>query len=655
MKLKPIFAAALWLIAGAAAFSKDYTLLSPSGDACVVVSNTSGKLEWAVSHKGGKVLEPSAIGLEIKDVKSSSRITKCTRRSVRQQLDVIVPTKFRTINDVFNEMTLSLDNGVGLVVRAYDNGVAYRFCTNSAREWLYVTKETSEYNFAAGTSAFWAYEKNRNFITHCEADFKDTMLENIGNETISYLPLSLNTPAQVRTVLTEADLFDYPNMFLEADEKGKLTAIFPKVTAEYEIKGDRDPVITRQEDYIAKVSGKSALPWRLLTLGTDAELLENTLVWQLSSAEDKNMDWSWMVPGKISWEWWAGLNLYGVDFQAGVNTDTYKYYIDFAAANKLPYILLDEGWSASTTNIKEVQPDLDLAELIRYGKERNVGIVLWVLWTPMTRDMEGILDLYSQWGVKGIKIDFMQAQDQKMVQFYEKVARECAKRQLVADFHGAFKPAGLQRKWPNAMTYEGVYGMEHDKCSYDITPDHDLQLPFTRMVAGPMDYTPGACYNATKDDFAIRWDHPMSQGTRAHQAALFTVYESPLMMLCDTPSNYYREAEFTSFIAAIPTTWDYTVGIEAKAGEYLLMARRNADKWYIGALTNWTGRSLQTTLDFLEEGVEYEAVIFQDGINANRWAQDFKKITLTLRKGDKIDIDMACGGGWAAILTPKAH
>lgn len=626
----------------------DFTLKSPEGRSCINVCDSCGAILWSVSYDGEEVLMPSRIALDVKGKKPGVKISKATRRCVDENLKVTVPTKFSTIRDHYNEMTLSLKGGWQIVFRAYDNGVAYRIRTTYSDKWIDILSETAEFNYPSGSSAFWPYERNRNFITHCEADFKDTMMDDLDGETIAYLPLSIRTPSGIRTVLTEADLFNYPNMFLE---KG-LKAVFPKVTASWEVKGDRDPVITCQHDYIARVPGKASLPWRLLTLGSDAELLENTLVWQLSTPEDPAVDWSWLVPGKISWEWWAGLNLYGVDFNAGVNTDTYKYYIDFASKNNLPYILLDEGWSASTTNIREVQEELDLEELISYGRERNVGIVLWVLWTPMAEDMESILDIYQEWGIKGIKIDFMQAQDQKMVMFYEKVAAECAKRHLVVDYHGAFKPAGLQRKYPNAMTFEGVYGMEHDKCSYDISPDHDLQLPFTRMVAGPMDYTPGACYNATRDDFAIRWDHPMSQGTRAHQAAIFIAYESPLMMLCDSPSNYEHEPEFTSFISAVPTTWDRTLGIDAKAGEYLLMAREKCGNWYICGLNNWTSRSLETTLDFLPEGIAYEARIFKDGVNANRWAQDYKEDRITLRKGDSVRIDMANGGGWAAILTP---
>ena len=383
-------------------------------------------------------------------------------------------------------------------------------------------------------------------------------------------------------------------------------------------------------------------------------MTENTLPWQLPSAEDPQMDYSWLKPGKISWEWWATLNVYGVDFEAGVNVDTYKYYVDFAARYGLEYILLDEGWSRSTLNIVEPKEGFNLQEVIDYASSKGVGVVLWTLWTPfVTEGIEEILDVYQSWGVSGIKIDFMQMQDQNMVNFYEDIARECAKRKLVVDYHGAFKPAGLQRKYPNAMTYEGVYGMEHDKCSYDISPDHDLKLPFTRMVAGPMDYTPGAVNNASRDDFAIRWFHPMSQGTRSHQAALFVAFESPLMMLCDSPSNYYKVPEFTEFIAAIPTVWEKTIAHEASAGEYLLISRKTLDgRWYSAALNNWTGRTLSLDTSFLEEGT-WKVNLHKDGVNADKWAEDYKIESFEIEAGEELSIKLASGGGWVAEFVKE--
>ena len=633
-----------------AASAKTYDLASPDGKVKVCIE-AGAELAYTVSYDGEHILAPSRIGLDFKEKTLAPAVRKVSRRTVDQMHHAVVPVKAREVRERCNELRLDFKGGWTVVFRAYDDGVAYRFETAFKDAEVFVTDETADYAFAQDNDVYWANEKSLEFITHCEAFFKEMKISEIVKEQYAYLPVSMKTPKGTRLVITEADMFDYPNMFLFGGQGQTLVSEYPQVILDYDMRTDRDVTVTRKADYIAKTKGTRTYPWRIMTIGDDRSLLENNLAWVLSSKE-YSTDLDWLRPGKISWEWWAMLNVYGVDFEAGVNTETYKYYVDFAAEYGLEYILMDEGWSASTLNVVEPNPELDLAEIIRYADSKGVGVVLWTLWTPMMKDMEGILDTYRDWGVKGIKIDFMQMCDQNMVNFYEDVARECFERHLLVDYHGAFKPAGLQRKYPNAMTYEGVYGMEHDKCSYDISPEHDLVLPFTRMVAGPMDYTPGATINATQADFRERWEHPMSQGTRAHQAAIFITFESPLMMMCDSPSNYYRNSEYARFLASIPTVWDETVALEAKAGDYLLMARRNGDNWYVAGLNDWTGRELQVVLDFLGEGI-WQAEIFCDGVNANRWAEDYRIDRQTVRKGDSLPVKMANGGGWAAILRPQ--
>ncbi len=634
--------------------AKEYKLTSPSSQISVVVT-ADKSLTWAVDYGSEKILEPSQIAIDIKGYSDifgdKMRVVKSKYTSVDEMLHAVVPTKFREVRDHYNELTLTLKGGVSVIFRAYDSGVAYRFVSNIAKDNIYVNSETSDFNFAQEGTAYWANETNKDFISHCEAFFKPLKFSEIEADKYCYLPVSIQTPEGTRVVITETDLFDYPNQFVFAGNGNNLTSQFPNVILEAKLRGDRDEDVVSKADYIAQTSGKRKFPWRILTIGDDRSLLENTLSWQLASAEVSD-DTDWIRPGQISWEWWCALNVYGVDFVAGVNTQTYKYYIDFASKYGIEYILLDEGWSQSTTNIKEPKDDLDLQGLIQYGAERGVGVILWTLWNPMRQDIEGILDRYQEWGVKGIKIDFMQRCDQDMVNFYEQIAAECFDRHLLVDYHGSYKPSGLQRTYPNVMTFEGVYGMEHDKCSYDISPEHDLVLPFTRMVAGPMDYTPGATINGTKDDFVERWYHPMSQGTRAHQAAIYITYESPLQMLCDSPSSYYREHEFTSFITQVPTVWDQTCALEAKAGDYLLIARRSGEKWYVAGLNDWNERELPLTLDFLDDKL-YDVEIFRDGVNANVWASDYKVEHVTAKKGDSMQVKMANGGGWAAIFTPR--
>ncbi len=632
--------------------ARDFRLSSPSGDIKVKVS-VGSRIFWSAEYKGEQILSDSQISMTLSDgtiLGEGYLRPKAFKHSENNVLTDLVPTKNRQIEDRYNELKLRFGKDWALVFRAYDNGLAYRFETYFDGR-IEIASEVSEWNFVSDNEVYWAGEKNPDYITHCEANFQQMPLSKVGTDTYSYLPLSFKTPSHTRLVITEADLFDYPNLFLRSCSETSLAAEFPRVIDKYTMRTDRDVTITELADVIARTQGTRTFPWRVMMIGTDRDLIENTLPWQLSSREVPG-DYSWLKPGKISWEWWAALNVYGVDFEAGVNTDTYKYYVDFAARYGLPYILMDEGWSKSTLNIVEPKDALDLQEIISYGASKGVGVVLWALWTPFASDgVEKILDVYQKWGVAGIKVDFMQMQDQNMVNLYEKIASEACERHILVDFHGAFKPAGLQRKYPNAMTFEGVYGMEHDKCSYDISPDHDLKLPFTRMVAGPMDYTPGAVNNATRDDFAIRWNHPMSQGTRSHQAALFVVFESPLTMLCDSPSNYYKVPDYTAFIAAIPTVWEKTICQEASAGEYVVLSRQTGDgRWYSAALNNWTARNLTLDTSFLEKG-DWQVTIHRDGVNANVWAEDYVIEKRTIQSGDVLEINLANGGGWVAEFT----
>jgi alpha-glucosidase len=360
-------------------------------------------------------------------------------------------------------------------------------------------------------------------------------------------------------------------------------------------------------------------------------------------------DTSWIKPGKVAWDWWNWNNIYGVDFRAGINTETYKYYIDFASKYGIEYVILDEGWY-KLGNLLDVVPEINVEELVTHGKEKNVGIILWVIWKTLDDQLEEALDQFVKWGVKGIKVDFMQRDDQWMVNYYYKIAREAAKRHLLVDFHGAYKPTGLIRTYPNVLTSEGVRGLENSKWSKDDpSPGHNVTIPFIRMLAGPMDYTPGAMLNATKEPFRPVFNRPMSQGTRCHQLAMYVVYESPLQMLCDSPSNYLKEAECMDFFSRVPTVWDDTKVLDAKVGEYVLITRRSGNEWYVGAMTNWTARELEVDFSFLDAG-NYTIEIYQDGINADRNAMDYKKVVRTVTKNEKLNIHLAPGGGWVGRL-----
>lgn len=643
--------------------AKSYKLTSPDGKLNVTVDN-SNFLKWEVNYDGSTVLMPSKIAMKIEGLKSplgiTGKVLKSEYKKVRDTQIVVVPTKKREIEDSYNSLSLKFKNGYTVEFRAYDNGAAYRFLTKelplTKGENIVVENETVEFNFPEATVSYWPYDKYRpiDFQSCYEVLFHPEMpLDSVSESMLGVLPVYFSTPSGTKVVVTETEVVDYPNFFLKGSNSESVSGVFPPVILKSELKpgSDRGIKITESAPYIAKTVALRTFPWRIVMVNTDDKgIFENTLAYQLASPS-KVADTSWIKPGKISWDWWSMLNVYGVDFEAGVNTPTYKYIIDFAAENGLEYILLDEGWSKSTWNIKEYKPEVNVEELVEYAKSKGVGIVLWALWNPLDLDIDGVFDVYEKWGVKGVKIDFMDRSEQDMVNFHERVAKSAADHKLLVDFHGTYKPAGVQKRYPNVMTFEGVLGMEHCKDSRDVSPAHNLMLPFTRMVAGPMDYTPGAVGNGTMEDYYINFNHPVSQGTRAQQAALFVIFESPLQMVADSPSNFNLAPEYAKFLSKIPTVWDDTKAIEAKIGEELVVARRNGDNWYLGAITDWNPRSIDIKLDFLTES-KYKMEVFKDGMNAHRQATDYKIEETIVSPSDIVNIKMAPGGGYAAIFTP---
>jgi len=629
-----------------------YDLKSPDGNILVNV-NIGNKVKWSIYYKKEIIIKQSSIELLLSEdeIPGFKPEVKNIRKSSQNKLiKAVVPTKSNIIRDEYNELILEFSNNFCLIFRAYNTGVAYRFKT-LFDERIRIFKEKVEFNFAPDCLVYFPEENS--FVSHYENLYQRIKLTNIKEEQFCSLPVLLRTENNVKILITEADLYDYPGMFLSGTQHKSLVAKFPKVvlkTKPGKRSPDRSEVIVKHADYIVETCGKRNFPWRVLVItDDDKDLINNQLVFNLSRPL-KLKDVSWIKPGKVAWDWWNALNIYGVDFKSGINTKTYKYYIDFASKYNLEYIIMDEGWSKSTTELLSSKPEINLKEIINYGKQKNVGVILWVLWKPLNKNMKKILDTFKSWGVKGIKVDFMQRADQFMVNYYEKVAREAAKRKLVVDFHGAFKPSGLRRAFPNVLTYEGVKGLEHSKWNKDITPEHDVTIPFTRMIAGPMDFTPGAMINAQKNNFCISFTRPMSQGTRCHQMAMYIIYESPLQMLCDSPSNYIREDECVKFISNIPTTWDRTIVLEAKVGDFVVMAREKDDDWYIGAMTDWEARSFNLGLSFLEKG-NFKIEIFSDGINAGEHAQDYRRTLRGTNRNQVININLESGGGWVAKIS----
>jgi alpha-glucosidase len=487
-------------------------------------------------------------------------------------------------------------------------------------------------------------------MSHNERSYIKTSLDTINSNHLASLPVLVKSNG-INVLITETALEEYAGMWLVGAGSNSLKAVFPKYPEEEVLVYDRNLEVKSRTDFIAEASGRRRYPWRVFVIAEeDATLIETNLTYLLSDT-CRIEDPSWIKPGKVAWDWWNANNIYGVDFRAGLNNDTYKYYIDFAANNGIEYIILDEGWY-KLGDLFSISPEMDIAELCQYGEERGVGVILWVVWKTFDDQMERALDQFEEWGVKGIKVDFMQRDDQKMVQYYYKVAQKAAEHKLLVDFHGSYKPAGLRRSWPNVLTREGVKGLEQNKWSSDITPEHDVTIPFIRMVAGPMDYTPGAMINLSRRNFKPMYTTPASQGTRVHQMALYIVYESPLQMLADIPTNYIREQECTDFITSVPVVWDETVVLSGKVGEYVVLARRKGDVWYLGALTNSESREITIDLKFLDGGNDY-ATVFKDGVNADRNSMDYKRGEETFIDTDMLTIKMAPGGGWAARIEKR--
>ncbi len=455
-------------------------------------------------------------------------------------------------------------------------------------------------------------------------------------------------------VITEADLRDYPGMYLKHTSGNSMVGHFAPLPKKWEQGGHNNLqyVVKDRENYIAKTAGTRAFPWRVIAIAEqDKELVDNDLVYLLAEPS-KVADISWIKPGKVAWDWWNFWNIWGVDFVAGINNDTYKYFIDFAAKFGIEYVILDEGWAVNgEADLFQVIREIDLPMLVKYGESKGVGIVLWAGYAAMDQEMERVCKHYSEMGVKGFKVDFMDRDDQIVVNFYERMAATAAKYHLFIDFHGAYKPTGLSRTYPNVLNYEGVFGLEQckwvgsdvDMVTYEVT------IPFIRMLAGPMDFTQGAMRNAAKWCYHPSWNEPMSQGTRCRQLAEYVVFDAPFAMLCDAPSAYLEEPECTEFIANVPTVWDETRILDGQVGDFVISAKRKGDTWYIGALTDWERRTFEIDLKAL--GITSGTVtMFIDGPNSHRKGIDYQKKTMVVPADGKLKVELAPGGGAAIVV-----
>jgi alpha-glucosidase len=627
------------------------TVTSPNR-ALTVTIGTEGRLTWAVSFRGRPLLRPSRIAMTLADGRvlgASPVVSGTTTGSQDQVLRPVVRVKRAEVRDRYNERRVDFDGDFSLLVRAYDDGVAYRFVTRLPGD---ITVRGEDATLAFTGDHLLYFPEETSFLSHQEREYKKLKITDITPGRFSSLPALVVPAAGPKIAITEADLFDYPGMDLTSGpEVHSLQGLFPAYPRKVELIRDRNERVVEREDYIARTRGTREFPWRVLVVADrDEDLLATDIVYRLAS-ETTLSDTSWIRPGKVAWDWWNANNVFGVPFRAGVNTETYAHYIDFAAEHGMEYVILDEGWYPLGDLLAQA-PGIDMEAIAAHARQRNVGLVMWVVWKTLDLQMEAALDQFVRWGVKGIKVDFMQREDQWMVNYYERVAREAARRRLLVDFHGAYKPTGLYRTWPNVVTSEGVLGLEQSKWSALASPENAVTFPFMRMLAGPVDYTPGAMMNATRSDFQPIFNRPMSQGTRCHQLAMYVVFESPLQMLADSPSNYRKEPESLAFLSAVPVVWDETQVLGAKVGEHILVARRSGRAWYVAALTNWVARDIDVDLSFLGKG-SFDAEVYRDGPNADRVAVDYTVERRSASAGDRLRFHLAPGGGLVLRLTPR--
>lgn len=631
--------------------AREMSVASPNGRIVAVVEDQAG-LMISVRLDGVALVAPSPIGLTLADGTTIGRNGSLGfgRKSVVVD-DTDAPFyRQRHIKTTANQLDLKLKGGFGLLVRAYDEGVSYRFYTTRKGETI-IKNEIAEYDFGSDAKAWLAYSTNKEkpFAMAFQNTYDETPLAQ-AQDVPAFLPVTIQKDGCVgaKVTLLESDLRQYPGMFVRPAQGG-LQAVFapyPKKMDYYKWRGMS--YVAETEDFIAKSKGPRTYPWRVFAVSEkDTEMPVNDLVYTLASPNEIGKT-DWIKPGKVAWDWWNDWNLRGVSFKAGINTDTYKYYIDFAARFGLQYIVLDEGWyDSSKGDIMNAIEAIDLSGLISYGREKGVDVVLWTVFNVLDEHLDEACRKYSELGVKGFKVDFLDRNDQTAVEMAERIARHCAQYKLFLDYHGYYSPTGLNRTFPNVLNYEGVFGMEECRWAKKETdmPRYDVTFPFMRGMAGNVDFTPGAMRNGTRSNWVECYENPVSMGTRCHQAACYVLHDSPFTMLCDAPTNYEREPDYTKFIAEIPVVWDETRVLQGEMGQYIVIARRLGDTWYVGGQTSWDARTISLPLDFLAEG-SYFVTLLTDGVNAGHNAEDYRFDRQVHGKGDTLSIALASGGGF---------
>jgi len=634
------------------------TVLSPDKSIHVTI-NTNKSLTYSITIDNKKIIEPSVIDMQLTDGKKLSdylSVQSTKYNSVNQFIEQIVPYQQKNIPDVYNEVIIQFKKNFSVIFRVYNDGVAYRIVSRF-KDPITVKNETANFNFIKGANVYAPLIQKREgldiYHTSFEELYQYKSLDSISSTNEMFSPALVSTIDNIKIAITESDLLDYPGMFLKGTNNFSLQGDFaPYPEEEKIVEGDYpEMVVTKRADYIAKTTGSRNFPWRVLMIAKhDKKLPENNIVYRLATPS-RLKDVSWVHPGKCTDEWIIDVNLFNVPFKSGVNTASYKYYIDFAKRFGFDRIMMDAGWS-DTKDLFKINPNINMDAIAAYAKEKGIKLSMWTLSMTLDKQLDSALDQFNKWGVDFIMTDFIDRDDQKTVNFYQRITEACAAHHLMIMFHGAYPPKGFNRTYPNNITREGVLGSEYNAWSDKTTPEHDLILPFTRMLAGPFDYEPGILDNATKAQFRPIWGKVMSQGTRCHQLAMFVVYDNPLQIFSGNPSQGYMEPKFMELLGSIPTTWDTTMILDAKVSDYIITARRKGEEWFIGGMTDWSSRNFTIPLDFLSEG-NYEATVCEDGINSDRYPSDYSIKIFEATNKDSIQIQMASGGGYLLRLRKK--
>ncbi|HEY5409005.1 MAG TPA: glycoside hydrolase family 97 protein [Ginsengibacter sp.] len=640
-------------------FAADSIVVYSPGKNIYVSVHYKDKITYTINYGNEKILQPSLIDLVLENGQKLSGDLKLQKKSItsfNQKIISPVPEKRKEIVNNYNELTLEFKQPYTLVFRVYDDGVAYRIVTRF-KDSIIIKNEVALFNFSANKKVLLPIVEPRKdedrFHTSFEELYQLKLIDSLSDSIIEYSPVLVGTGNEIKIGITESDLDDYPGMFIGGTGSSTLQGVFAPYPLQTKMTDGEYPqaVVTQRANYIAKVKGSRSLPWRVLMIAKeDKELPSNDIVYRLASPS-KLSDASWVHPGKGTDEWIIGINLFNVNFKSGVNTASYKYYIDFAKQFGFQRIMMDAGWS-NYKNLFDINPEINMDTLSAYAKSKNIKISMWTLCSTLDRQLDSALDQFNKWGVDFIMTDFMDRDDQKMVDFYTRIAKACAVHKIMIMFHGAYPPKGFNRTWPNAITREGVLGSEYNIWSDKPSPEHDLTLPFTRMLAGPFDYEPGLLDNATKEQFRPIDKKVMSQGTRCHQLAMFVVYDNPMQIFSGNPSQGLLEPGFMNLLGSIPTTWDETKILEAEVSDYIITARKKDNDWYIGGMTDWTSREFTLPLDFLDEG-NYDAELCMDGVNADSYASDYVIKKFAFKKGEQLKIKMAQGGGFVLKLVKE--